>query len=386
MKKVLFITYDFPFPANSGGKNRAFNLIKNTSSKTEIYLFSFVRDGFKKEYIGELEKIGVKETFIYKRKKLKSFSTITQAVLSKDSIFKVLYFEKKAENQILEIVKEKKIDIVHFESSYTGFYLSFKLKDLGVVQILGTENIEHKLYFEYAKSLSNPILKPIVLMHAKRFQKEEISMMRNADFCTAVTHEELEFVKQYSKCFVLENGIDVKEFNFSKKEEFAYNLLFVGNFTYFPNIKAIKFFHSQVFKKLDAFWLTVVGKKGNRQGVNDERVTFKDFVEDLKVEYNKADIFVFPVEIGGGTNFKVLEAMALGVPIVAFPQRLSGLKAEEGKHFLGASDSEQFVSQIKKLSEDKDLRSSLTRNARKLVEENFSWEIIGKKLIDIWQN
>lgn len=387
MKNVLFVTYDFPFPTNSGGKNRAYNLIKSTSSNANIYLFSFVRDGFKEDDFEELKKIGVKEIFIYKRKKLKSIKTIISAAFSKGSIFKNLYYEKKAEDQILDIIWKNKIDIVHFESSYTGFYISKAISEAGAKQILGTENIEFLLYEDYLKKLAKPYTKTFINFQIKRFKNEEEQMFRNADTCTAVTEKEEDYISKFSKqkCFVLPNGINFSDFKSLQKKEWGGRLLFVGNFTYFPNVSAIKFFYDKIFRGLTDFSLTIIGKDGEKLSIKDSKVILKEFVQDLKEEYNKADVFVFPLTIGGGTNFKILEAMATGVPIVANPGRLEGLKAEDGRHFLAAIDSEDYKKQILRLKEDKSLRENLATNARKLVEENYSWDKIGKVLLEIWE-
>ena len=388
MKNILFVTYDFPYPTNSGGKNRAYNLIKSTSSQSNIFLFSFVRDGFDQSYIEELKKIGVRKVFIYKRKKLKSPKTIISATFSSGSVFKNLYYEKKAEDQMFDIIREEKIDVVHFESSYTGFYISRKIKDLGAKQILGTENIEYLLYEDYLKKIAKPYTKAFISFQIKRFKKEEEDMFCQADVCAAVTEKEAEAIHKFSskKPIILPNGIDFSEFKSLQKREWGGRLLFVGNFTYFPNVSAIKFFYEKVFGDLDNFSLTIVGKGSQRLSINDPKVRVLEFVEDIKEEYNKADVFVFPLTIGGGTNFKILEAMASGVPIVANPGRLEGLKAEDGKHFLSAIDSSDYKKQILKLKEDKNLRDNLVANARKLVEENYSWDKIGRALLEIWGN
>lgn len=384
--KVLFVTYDFPYPINSGGKNRAFNLIKQAVKENEIFLFSFTRNNFKNEYIEVLKRIGIKEVFLYKRKSLKNPSTILKALLSTKSVFKQLYFEKKAQKEIAKIIKNNTIDLVHFESSYTGFYIN---SGFDVKQVLGTENIEHQLYFDYAKKIAKPFLKPLVYLHAKRFQKEEIKMIKNADICTAVTEEEADFISNYSKkkCFVLENGIDLDEFSFQKtKDNNAHNLLFVGNFTYFPNVSAIKFFYDDVFKNLDKnFKLTIIGRKSSSLGIKDDRVKLIEFVDNIKEEYKNAGVLVFPVSVGGGTNFKILEAMATGVPVVAIADRLKGLRAQDGEHFLKADNKDEFTKQILRLTNDKKLREALAVNARKLIEDNFSWDIIGRKLLELWK-
>jgi glycosyltransferase involved in cell wall biosynthesis len=386
---ILFVTYDFPYPANTGGKNRAFNLIKNTAKDANIFLYSFVREDFNPDFCSELLKIGTKDIKVFKRKKMKSVGTIFKSIFSRSSIFKTLYFEKKVRDEILLIVKEQKIDIVHFESSYTGYYIGKGLSRRGVKMVLGTENIEFKLYFDYGKNLKNPLAKPFVFLQAGRLKKEEIKMVRNADAVTTITKEEADIFKSETNkdIFVVANGIDPNEFQFEKKRETYNNILFVGNFSYFPNVDAVNFFYNEVFKKIDRkINFTIIGKEGkNKFKFNDPRVIFKEYVEDIVSEYRKSDMLVFPIRIGGGTNFKVLEAMALGTPIVAFPERLQGLKAIPGEHFLEASTPNEYLLQIEKIYGDLKLVDELTLNARKLIEKKYAWSSIGNDLLNVWE-
>lgn len=386
---VLFITYDFPYPTNTGGKNRAFHLLKYAAKQSQVTLYSFVREDFNPEHIEIIKELGIKDIKIFKRRKLKEFSNITPTIVNFSSIFKTLYFEKGVMEELLKIIKEKKIDIIHFESSYTGYYIGEELRKAKVKQVLGTENIEHRLYLDYARKYKNPFIKPALLYQANRLKKEEEEMIKGADISTAITPEEADYIKSISnrECIVVGNGVDITSLTYKFNKKPTYNLLFVGNFTYFPNIDAMNFFYKEVFYKLpENLTITIVGKKGKEVlGFESDRIIYKEFVDDIIDEYRNADMLVFPVRIGGGTNFKVLEAMALGVPIVAQPDRLSGLTALPGIHFLEAEEAQSYVDQIKRLYDDEKLREKITEAGRKLVEENFTWEKISHKLMKAWK-
>ena len=386
---VLFVTYDFPYPTTSGGKNRAYHLLKYTAQKAHIFLYSFVREDYNPDSNQEILSLGVKKIRIVKRKKLSSFSNFPKTVLANSSIFKTLYSDQKVFQELSEIIESEKIDLVHFESSYTGFFIGPKMRKSGVKQILGTENIEFQLYLDYAKGLSRFYLKPFVYYQAGRLKEEELAMVKMADSVTTITQSEADFLEKLTgvKSNIVANGIEPKFYKYEFSEVTHRNILFVGNFSYFPNTDAINFFYNNVFNKLDSdISLTIIGKNASQKlKFENKRVIKKDFVDDLITEYRNADLLVFPIRIGGGTNFKVLEAMSLGVPIVAQPERLAGLKAIEGEHFLGAASAEEYVSQIKKIYEDVNLRRTLSKNARALIEKNYAWEEIGEKLFTVWK-
>jgi len=383
------VTYDFPYPTTSGGKNRAYHLLKYTAKKANMFLYSFVREDYNPDGNRELLSLGIKKIKVIKRQKLSSPSTFSKTIFHNSSIFKSLYYNKKAFDEICEIVRNEKIDIVHFESTYTGFFIGNRLKRMGVKQILGTENIEFQLYLDYARGLTKFYLKPFVYYQVERLKKEELSMVKNADRVTTITKGEADILEDLTKIksSVVANGIEPFLYSYKFNDQVQNNILFVGNFSYFPNTDAVDFFYKNVFPKLDKkITLTIIGKKCNEKfKFENKRIIKKDFVDDIISEYRKADLLIFPIRIGGGTNFKVLEAMALGVPIVAQPERLSGLRAIENQHFLAASTGEEYVSQIEKLYLDANLRERLAKKSRRLIEEHYSWEGIGDELFSVWK-
>jgi glycosyltransferase involved in cell wall biosynthesis len=387
--KILFVTYDFPFPITSGGKNRAYNLLKNTAQKADIFLYSFVREDFHPDFIPEIKSIGVKQAFVHKRKKLGNIANIPQTIFKNCSIFKTLYYDKKVALELKKIIQDNDIDVIHFESSYTGFYINSLLSRMKVRMVLGTENIEFKLYQDYAKS-QKPYLKPFISYQANRLKKEELEMVKNADSVITVTKEESDMLFNLTgkESNIVANGIDPKMFSYQFNKKIQNNILFVGNFSYFPNIDAVNFFYENIFDKLDkSITLTIVGKKVKEKfKFNNNRIIMKEFVEDIVSEYRSADMLIFSVRIGGGTNFKVLEAMSLGIPIVAYPNRMEGLRAVNEEHFLEARTGDEYIEQIKKLYGDAKLRETLSYNARLLIEKYYAWNNIGKDLLDVWKN
>jgi len=389
MKKIMFITYDFPYPTNTGGKNRAFNLIKHAIDGNEIHLVSFVRADFKEEYKEYLTRLGVKSITIFERRKLSSVKNLKSVFSKNSTIFKSLYYDKNIEKKILELIEKSKIDIVHFESYYTAFYMSDKIRELNVKQIFGTENIEHFLYRDYAKN-SNIFKRLILDFEVRKIEKEELELLKLADRCIAVTHQEASFIKKITgkDCDVIENGVDLQNFKYKSPHEKILNkILFIGNFTYFPNVDAINYFYSEVFKKLDSkIKLMVVGKKADSLKLSkDARVECYAFVKDVRDVYRGADIMISPIRIGGGTNFKILEAMAIGIPIIANPIRVESLGLKNNEHILFAKNAQEFIDKIDELLNSHDLRVKLARAAREEVEKKYSWVVIGKKLNNIWQ-
>lgn len=384
MKKVLIVTYDFPYPINSGGKSRIYHLMKFARSKDlEFILFSFTRPSYKVSNNSEIEKIGVSKVYTCPRGTIKNPKLWAKTLLTRSSIFKSLYYSKIVEEKIFDIIKVEDIDTVLFESFYASFYISDKIKELGVRQIFGTENIEHELYYDFAKTKPSVFKKPY-MMQVERVRAEEEHAYNLADLILAVTDEERTYMEGRTKTDIeiIPNGVDTDYLELKTKKTIGKNLLFVGNFSYFPNMDAMRFFYTQVFSQLKDATLTVLGKNQDRLPflAHDPRVKNIDHVEDMRDVYYNADVFIFPVRFGGGTNFKILEAASCGAPIIAIPDRVKGLGFTADKHYVAASTSTEFIDGIQRLFDDKKLRDTISKNARIIMEKEYDWKEIGKKM------
>ena len=214
-------------------------------------------------------------------------------------------------------------------------------------------------------------------------------MARNSDAMLAVTEKERKYFASFSdNTFVVPNGVDSKDFPLiARKKKDKLSLLFIGNFKYFPNLDGLKFFIKEVWPRLNKenFSLTLLGRDVNSLDfINDDSVKKIDYAAKLDEVYNNADIFISPLRFGGGTNFKVLEAMSTGLPVVALRDRAEGLNAKNDQELLIASGADDFVKSIEKLSQDADFRERIGKNASKFVKENYSWKEIGENLYNIW--
>lgn len=387
--KVLFFTYDFPYPTNSGGKARAYNLLKYANKGIDIYLFSFVRGDFDDQYIDKVKEIGVKHVEVFQRRPVKDLRNF-KAFATNASIFQVLYYDPAIKNQLIEFVEREKISLLHFESFYTAFYIDKLFTEKNIKQIYGSENVEHKLYDEYVKYNVQFFLKPFFSPQIRKIKEEEKAMVQLADVTLAVTAPERDyFTKLGSKdTFVIENGVDLKQFPFKSRSHTDHvEILFVGNFNYFPNLDAVQFFYHEVLRKIasDTITVTIIGKGSNQFAALDRRIKTVEFIDSIQDAYYAADIFISPIKIGGGTNFKILEAMATGVPVVTFSDRVRDIGAVDGRDVLTGDTGEAFRQQVLRLIDEPQLRSRLAKNARKIIEEKYPWERIGENLNKIWR-
>lgn len=162
-------------------------------------------------------------------------------------------------------------------------------------------------------------------------------------------------------------------------------LVFTGAMDYFPNDQAASYFLSEIFpnlKTLDRGWkMYVVGRSPSQalldHASNDIVVT--GTVPSIGRYLDEADIVVAPLLSGAGLKNKVLEGMASGKPVIGSPIAFEGIDGEIGVHFFCANTKSDWIERINELANDDELRDTVGRNGRELVQGQFDWsKIVGE--------
>jgi len=217
-------------------------------------------------------------------------------------------------------------------------------------------------------------------------------LLQRVDVILSVSEEDAAFTRARlpnpaTKVWVVPNGVEIGSFvpNRPLPEN---RIIFCGAMDILMNIDAVVRFARRVFPEVreivpDAeFW--IVGRNP------DDKVRALDSIPGVKVTgqvadvrpyYAKSKVAVAPFRYGGGTKLKVLEAMALGVPVVATPIGCQGIKCVSGKHLLVEEAEEEFALSVVNLLNDDVLWKSIVVEARRLVEQRYSWEKILEKVI-----
>ncbi len=107
---------------------------------------------------------------------------------------------------------------------------------------------------------------------------------------------------------------------------------------------------------------------------------FEGIVPNVQPFYHRASVCIAPLLTGSGTRLKILEAMSFGNPVVSTIIGAEGIGYEKGKHLQVADMPELFASAITSLLQNNYRFNSQRVDARKLVEENYDWKVIGEKM------
>jgi glycosyltransferase involved in cell wall biosynthesis len=191
---------------------------------------------------------------------------------------------------------------------------------------------------------------------------------------------------------VLPNGVDLRYFQPLSQERQPVNLVFSGKMSYHANVATALYLHQQImpliWQRRPETTLTIAGSKPPKVIQNmasDARITVTGFVDDMRSYVGRAQVMLSPMVYSVGIQNKVLEAMALGTPVVVAAQAAEALSARPGRDLLTATTAQEFAQATLRLLEDGALRDTLSQGGRAYVERHHDWRIVTDQLIDVYE-
>jgi glycosyltransferase involved in cell wall biosynthesis len=208
-------------------------------------------------------------------------------------------------------------------------------------------------------------------------------LLHSFQLCTVVSERERElFVRTFPehkhKIEVVPNCIDVESYRGVRAEPKPNHLIFSGPFRYRANYDAMQWFirevYPQIVERIPDTHLIITGDHEDLPLPPAKNVIRAGNVKDIKSLIASCSVSLAPLWVGGGTRLKILEAMALGTPVVSTSKGSEGLGVTDGEHLLIADTAEAFAAGVLAILEDSNLRQQLAIAARRFVENHFSWD------------
>ncbi len=387
--RILALSWWFPYPPDNGARLRVYNLLKQFSSRHQVTLAVFSREARDVYYLDSLKPY-CREVYllpgrVFHRSSLKAW----MGFLSSKPRAVVDAYDPKAAARIQRIASNGRFDAaVAFEVGAAVDVAPYVVAIKGIPAVL--EDLELAVLKEQStiqRSAWGRLRYGMTWWKMRRFTAQ---ILRRFDVCTVASVQEqanlLEIVPNYQGVEIIPNGIDVKlyEGNYGLPEPDT--LIFTGALTYEANFDAMRFFLGEVFPLLKTRRPSLKLRiTGSTEGVPVDRlpltadVTFTGYADDIRPLVARSQVCVAPMRIGGGTRLKILEAMALGVPVVSTSKGAEGLEVVPGQDLLIADEPAEFAEAVVNLLEDHSLRQTLSRKGRELVRGKYDWDIIGQQ-------
>lgn len=297
-----------------------------------------------------------------------------------------LYESRVFRERLLELLQSTTFDLVHVDSLDLAGYLRF-VPDIPTVCV--HHDIESNLLRRRADIDHSWWRRHYLRWQAGFMEETERSWCSRIALNVTVSSADaarLERLVPGARTIVVPNGVDVEEFRPVAADGTA--IAYIGGTNPFPNLDALNFFCAEILPHLRANlphvpvrWIGRASLEERQRYLKRFCVDVTGYVDDVRPLMADAACHIVPLRLGGGTRLKILNSWAMGKPVVATSVGCEGLEAEDGKNILIRDDPRSFAEAVGRLVGDRQLRESIGTAGRATVERLYSWDAIGKTLI-----
>jgi glycosyltransferase involved in cell wall biosynthesis len=390
--RILFITPYLGSPAYSGAQRRLEGLMRGLASRHHVSVVSFVEPvddaascsiRATRRYCGEVTVVpNHRYALTTRQKRLLQL----RSLVSSRSFESFVYRSPALRYAIAGLLESGSYDVVNFEF----MHMAVNLPETGgkqrrnTILVLDEHNIEYDLVRRMAGSGAGLDRTLYSVVDSRKLRREEREAWRRFDGCTTTSERDEDIVRREMpglRTAVVPNAVDVEFFRTSRANnvEEPRTVLFFGRLDYHPNLDGLRFFLNDIFPRLRArhpdVRLRIVGLSipeiAARAGAGVEVV---GLVDDIRPHLDRASVVVAPLRIGGGTRFKILEAMAMEKAVVSTSVGAEGIDARDGTEILVADAPDCFAAHVGRLFESEALRRRMGQAARSLIARRYSWD------------
>jgi len=386
---ILYICHRFPFPPKRGGKIRPFNMIKHlTTTGHKVWVASIARTQEEYDECHDIEAYCV-DYFIAQVKESHQWAKMVFNLLLPTPSSMGYFHCSQLKDKIQSWLHENSIDIIFVHCSSVAQYVE-NITDIPKILDFGDMDSEKWLAYRAFKPF------PLSLGYwweGLKMARAERKLAAKFDMSTCTTKAGLYTLQSLGTARQTNwfpNGVDTEFFKPGSEQYNRKSISFIGRMDYFPNQQCMLEFCQEtlpLIKKQIAdveFYIVGADPSPEIQKLADiEGVTVTGSVKDVRPYILRTAAMVAPLNIARGTQNKILEAMAMGVPVVCSSLAAGGIDAEANQHIKVADTPAQYAQALIEFISNAELRETFSVNGRQRVLSNHNWRNSMERMADI---
>jgi polysaccharide biosynthesis protein PslH len=414
--RVLFVSEQFPYPPVDGGSMRSYQVLRHLAARRPVTLVALAPQNpghdspdSPDSSIAGIADLGVEVLTVPRpagrRSRLAGPAYAARALVGSRPYPLNKNFSRAVLRQVERELAAGGVGTLHLNHLDAAQYVDFLPASLflpgargRVRTVLDTHNVLTPLYGRLAAAERRPWARLYVDLQRRKMERFERALLARLDRCLVCSEQEAALLAGWGigHVTVVPNGVDTGYFRPAGARpagpaadgRSGTRLLFTGAMDYRPNEDGAEWFLDAVWPALcarlpGAAW-TIAGKNPSqalRQKAEPQGVELTGFVDDIRPWFERAEVFVVPLRIGGGTRLKILEAMAMGLPVVSTRVGAEGIEARDGEEIVLADTPAEMVEALAALAGDAARRAELGRRGRALVERRYDWSSVLEPVI-----
>jgi len=389
--RILFITHLLPYPPDRGGYIRTYNILRCLSENHNVDLVSYLFREEDKKYIKEFGSI-CNEVNVIPLRRSPIFPNLLFSLFSNLPFSYLRDYSKKMKNLITRKIEENEYDIVFEEQLNMVGYVPERIK---AFRIYANILIGAMMMDRYSHHQKNPIKKILAKIESNKLKKLEKKTCSEVDLVITISDEEKDVIKNWGipidKIITVGMGVDTDKFRPVSLNNDSMNIVNLGLARFPPNVDAIFYFYNEIYpkikKKLPDARSFVVGAeppKSVQRLEEDKSIKVLGFVDNLDEFLIETGVFIIPLRIGGGVKVRLMNALAMGLPIVTTSIGVEGIEATHMEDLIVSDTAEEFAEAVIKILTNQELKKKLCINGPRLINNKYSWEIIFNQINNIF--
>jgi sugar transferase (PEP-CTERM/EpsH1 system associated) len=444
--KILYIAHRIPYPPNKGDKIRSFNEIKYLSQRHEIHLACLADDPKDLKYENDLKYFCKSTNVVLVNPKIVKLKS-SFYLFSKKPLSVPYFYSRKLQRTVDHLLSTIDFDIIFcFSSPMAEYVFKSRLLVSGFLRfekslvkgspvasyqklassvqrpatssqqpetskkhpatsvrqpatkIMDFVDVDSDKWGQYSKHARFP-MSWVYALEGRRLADYERKVAETFDHSIFVTEAEAKIFRNKNlhikNITAISNGVDLDYFSPTVSQHpSTINqqpvIVFTGVMNYFANVDGVVWFTKEILplirKEIPEIRFYIVGRNPTKEVLSlalDSSVTVTGYVPDTREYLKMAAVVAAPLRIARGIQNKVLEAMAMGIPVVATPQAFEGVEAEPGRDLILGGDVRKIAEGVIGLVKEGSLRKSIGDNARRTIEKNYCWSKNLEKLDNV---
>ncbi len=383
--RVLVVSAQFPFPPTWGFATRVDQLCRQLTSHHEVTLLCYGEPNDLLAADQLRPELDVRVVHRDHPSVVAKRTAQLSSVVSRHPYQCRWAHGPRMQQAIDELYAIRRFDLVQVESSVLCTFAF----PADVPLVIDEHNIEYEVLQRMRQGERSVLRRSFSNLEHRRFRRFEQLWWQRASGCAVTSRREEAIVRRYAPSTpteVVPNGVDLTYFSPRGVAAEADTVVFNGTLLYRPNLDAayhlVEDIWPRVLEARPRARLTIVGRaaEADLRRLRRPQVVVTGEVPDVRPYLERAAVVAVPVRMGGGTRFKVLEALALGRPVVSTTLGCEGVDVRHGDHLWIADHPAAFASAMTRLFDDAGTAARLGRAGRSLIEQQYSWDMAGRRL------